>query len=73
MIGYLNNNNEYTIAVDQDHMIQVGDHVSFRVSILVFKGEADSIDRLVDQRKLNLHMIELELINLVILKLSTEL
>lgn len=37
MIGYLNNNDEYTIAMDQDHMIQVGDHVSFRVSVL-FQG-----------------------------------
>lgn len=31
MIGYLNNNKEHTIAMNQDHMIQVGDHVSFRV------------------------------------------
>ena len=31
MISYLSNNDERTITISQDHMIQVGDHVSFRV------------------------------------------
>lgn len=31
MISYLSNNDEHTIAINQGHMIQVGDHVSFRI------------------------------------------
>ena len=33
MISYLSDNNERTIAINQYHMFQVGDHVSFRVRL----------------------------------------